>query len=128
MEWKQIKEEQMEVIDQMDEKVSIMVFGGDVPAFSGGWGPSPGAGCGSQRSAREDFEEFASQLADKYGEEVSVGFVDLLNDDLTPYPEVKKLMGRFNPPLIVINNEPRFHGGLSVQTISEVIDELLKQN
>jgi len=26
----------MEVIDQMDEKVSIMVFGGDVPAFSGG--------------------------------------------------------------------------------------------
>lgn len=112
----------------MSEKVSVMVFGGDIPVFSGGWGPSRGAGCGSQRSAREDFEEFASQLTQKYGDNVSVGFVDLLKDDLTPYPEVKKLMGRFNPPLVVINNEPRFHGGLSVQTISEAIDEILKKS
>ncbi|WP_031515527.1 hypothetical protein [Desulfofalx alkaliphila] len=60
----------------------------------------------------------------KYGEGISVGFVDLMKDDLSPYPEVKKLMGRFHPPLIVIDGEPRFHGGLSVEMISEAVDEI----
>ncbi len=50
--------------------------------------------------------------------------MDLMKDDLSPYPEVKKLMGRFHPPLIVIDGEPRFHGGLSVEMISEAVDEI----
>lgn len=60
----------------------------------------------------------------KYGAEVSVGFVDLLKDDLAPYPEVKKIMGRFNPPLVVINGEPRFHGGLSLDVITQAVEEI----
>ena len=111
----------------MSEKVSVMIFGGDIPTFTGGWGPSPGASCGSGKNAKEDFDEFASQMEDKYGQEVSVGFVDLLKDDLSPYPEVQKLGGRFNPPLVVINKEPRFHGGLSLKTISEAVDEIKNQ-
>ncbi|MBM7854273.1 hypothetical protein JOC37_000646 [Desulfohalotomaculum tongense] len=63
----------------------------------------------------------------KYGDAVSIGFVDLMQDDLSPYPEVKKLVGRFNPPLVVINDEPRFHGGLSVEMISEAVDEIRNQ-
>ncbi|MTI80135.1 MAG: hypothetical protein FH758_04495 [Firmicutes bacterium] len=56
---------------------------------------------------------------------MSVGFIDLMKDDLEPYPEVKKIMGRFNPPLVVINNEPRFHGGLSFEMISEAVNEII---
>ncbi|MBO8137188.1 MAG: hypothetical protein H0Z40_03505 [Desulfotomaculum sp.] len=63
----------------------------------------------------------------KYQDLISVKFVDLINDDLGPYPEVKKLVGRFNPPLVVINNEPRFHGGLSVDVISKAVDEIINQ-
>lgn len=60
----------------------------------------------------------------KYGDKVTLGFVDILKDNLDEYPQVKEIMGRFNPPLTVINGEPRFHGGLSVEMISEVIDEI----
>lgn len=107
----------------MDKKISVIIFGGDVPIFTGGWGPSRGASCGPQ-SAKEDFDSFASDVEAKYGDKVALKFVDILKDSLDEYPQVKEIMGRFNPPLTVINGEPRFHGGLSVDMISEVIDEI----
>jgi hypothetical protein len=47
-----------------------------------------------------------------------------MNDNLDKFPQVQQIMGRFTPPLTVINGEPRFHGGLSVQMIVEAIDEM----
>lgn len=107
----------------MSEKISIVVFSGEVPVMSGGWGVQPGAGCGST-NPKADFEDFAKDVKDKYGEDVTLEYVDIMNDSLENYPQVKEIMGRFNPPLTVINGEPRFHGGLSVQMISEAIDEM----
>ena len=104
-----------------------MIFGGDVPTFTGGWGPSPGASCGSPKDPKAEFDDFSDQMEEKYGQDVETGFIDLMKDDLSPYPEVQKLMGRFNPPLVVINKEPRFHGGLSLNTISEAVDEIKNQ-
>ncbi|MEG6616137.1 hypothetical protein V6C27_06805 [Peptococcaceae bacterium 1198_IL3148] len=59
-----------------------------------------------------------------YGDTVTLSYVDIMNDSLDEYPQVQEIMGRFTPPLTVINGEPRFHGGLSVQMISEYIDEM----
>ncbi len=66
-------------------------------------------------------------MKQKYGEDVVLGYVDLMKDDMTKYPDVQNIMGRFTPPLVVINGEPRFHGGLSVEMISEVVDEIREE-
>lgn len=110
----------------MEQKINVTVFGGDIPIFTGGWGPAARAGCGP-RSAKEEFDAFANDVKAKYGDKVTVEFVDLLKDNLDAYPQVKEIMGRFNPPLTVINGEPRFHGGLSVDMISQVIEEINKK-
>lgn len=62
-----------------------------------------------------------------YGDDISLEYVDLIKDDLTKYPDIQKIMGRFTPPLIVINGEPRFHGGLSSEMVAEAVNEIKKQ-
>jgi hypothetical protein len=51
--------------------------------------------------------------------------VDVESKGMKKHPGIKKIVGSVRLPLTVINDEPRFQGGLSAETIEEAIGELL---
>ncbi|KJS14782.1 MAG: hypothetical protein VR69_15995 [Peptococcaceae bacterium BRH_c4b] len=73
---------------------------------------------------KDDAEELGLALKDKYGAAIEVAFVDVATEELKNYPKVAEILQRVRLPLTVINGEPRFHGGLSSEMISDVVDGL----
>lgn len=74
---------------------------------------------------KDEAEELGRDLKEKYGEKVDFVFVDISTDEIDGYPKVKEILNKVRLPLTVINGEPRFHGGLAPDRISEVIDGIL---
>lgn len=73
----------------------------------------------------EQAEEVRNHLSKKFGEKVNFSYVDVQSKGMKKYPEIKKIVGRVRLPLTVIDEEPRFQGGLSLEMIEEAIGELL---
>jgi len=73
----------------------------------------------------ERAEEVRNHLSKKFGEKVNFSYVDVQSKGMKKYPGIKKIVGMLRLPLTVINDEPRFQGGLSVEMIEEAIGELL---
>lgn len=63
-------------------------------------------------------------LKNDFGEEVMVKFVDVSSDELNQYPNIASILPRVRLPLTVINNEPRFHGGISAEVITNALKEM----
>ena len=74
---------------------------------------------------KDDAEELGQALKDKYGAGIEVAFVDVTTEQLKSYPKVEEILHRVRLPLTVVNGEPRFHGGLSPEMISGVVDDLV---
>jgi hypothetical protein len=74
---------------------------------------------------KEQAEEVRDHLSKKFGERVSFSYVDVQSKEMKKYPGIKKIVGSVRLPLTVINDEPRFQGGLSAETIEGAIGELL---
>jgi hypothetical protein len=74
---------------------------------------------------KEQAEEVKDHLSKKFGERVNFSYVDVQSKEMKKHPGIKKIMGGIRLPLTVINDEPRFQGGLSAEMIEEVIGELL---
>jgi len=73
----------------------------------------------------EQAEEVRIYLEVKFGNTVQFSYVDVQSKEMKKYPGIMKLLGMVRLPLIVINDEPRFHGGLSQDMIEKAIGELL---
>ena len=73
----------------------------------------------------EQAEEVRDHLSKRFGERVNFSYVDVQSKEMKKYPGIKKIVGMARLPLMVINGEPRFQGGLSVEMIDEAIGELL---
>lgn len=73
----------------------------------------------------EQAEEVRNHLSKKFGEKVNFSYVDVQSKGMKKYPGIRKIVGRVRLPLTVINEEPRFQGGLSLEMIEEAIGELL---
>lgn len=73
---------------------------------------------------KDDAEELGLALRDKYGNDIDFSFVDVSTDELKAYPKIAEILHRVRLPLTVIGGEPRFHGGLSPEMISDVVDGL----
>jgi len=63
-------------------------------------------------------------LKENFGDEVDVKFVDVSTDELKDYPKIASILPRVRLPLTVINEEPRFHGGISTEVISNALQEM----
>jgi len=73
----------------------------------------------------EQAEEVRDHLSKRFGERVNFSYVDVQNKEMKKHPGIKKIVGKVRLPLMVINDEPRFQGGLSAEMIEEIIGELL---
>lgn len=77
---------------------------------------------------KEEAEELGVALKDSFGDAVDLVFVDVMTPELEKYPEISGLLSRVRLPLTVINGQPRFHGGLSMDMISEAIKTIQEGN
>jgi disulfide oxidoreductase YuzD len=73
----------------------------------------------------EQAEEVRDHLSKKFGERVNFSYVDVQSKEMKKHTAIKKIVGKVRLPLMVINDEPRFQGGLSAELIEEAIGELL---
>jgi hypothetical protein len=100
--------------------VDVTVFG-TVEQDQGGCN----CGCGHAHSMREAAEVLEKELTEKFGDMVRFRFVDAFSEEVMDFPDVVKVMNQFRFPLTLLNGEPRFHGGLSLEKISDAVAELL---
>ncbi len=60
------------------------------------------------------------QLAGRYGSAVTVEYLDVYSGALREHPEVTQLLTKNVPlPIVSLNGEPTFAGGISLEMIEE---------
>ncbi len=74
----------------------------------------------------EQARELGASLARYYGPRVQVQYVDIFSPEMTEYPDVMRLVTQRNVPLplVSINGQPVFAGGISLEMISEELEKL----
>lgn len=73
---------------------------------------------------KEEAGELSIAIKESFGDRVEVKFVDVSTNEIEAYPEISAVLPRVRLPLTAINGEPRFHGGISFEVISNAIREL----
>ncbi|HUL38597.1 MAG TPA: hypothetical protein VLW47_13020 [Thermodesulfobacteriota bacterium] len=73
----------------------------------------------------EQATDIRNHLEEKFGKTVRFSYVDVQSKEMKKYPGIQKMLGMVRLPLTVINDEPRFQGGLSVTSIEDAIGALL---
>ncbi|OPX86800.1 MAG: hypothetical protein A4E53_02832 [Pelotomaculum sp. PtaB.Bin104] len=74
---------------------------------------------------QEEGEGLKDNLIQNFGAGIHYSYVDVQSNEMKNYPEIAAIMDRVNLPLIVINGQPRFHGGISNEMISDAVSELV---
>lgn len=77
---------------------------------------------------KDEAQELSQTLMAKYGDKLQFTFVDVSTDEIKSYPKVMEILNRVRLPLTVVNGEPRFHGGLAADMISDAIDNTLAKS
>jgi len=74
----------------------------------------------------EETAALRDQLADRYGSAVTVEYLDIYSGALQDHPEIFRLltMGNVPLPIISMNGEPTFAGGISQEMIEEELQKL----
>ena len=75
---------------------------------------------------KEEADDLKKSLAEKFGETIIFNYIDVQDDEMKDYPDIKEMLSRVRLPLTVIDSEPTFHGGFSANKIAEVINKKLK--
>jgi hypothetical protein len=104
------------------KEVNVTVFGTGTPVLPSGC-TCGGVSC-SPVSMREDAEDLKKYLVEKFGEIIKFNYVDIQSNEMNDYPDI--VLSSVRLPLIVINGEPRFHGGFSMTTISDAVGKLVE--
>jgi len=76
---------------------------------------------------KEESEDLGNSLKGKFGEALKFSYVDIQGRDMKKYPEIAAILNQVRLPLTVINGEPRFHGGLSMNRIEKEVSDFLAQ-
>ncbi len=75
---------------------------------------------------REEAEDLKNALIQKFGAAVDFSYVDVFSEEMKKYPDILKILDKVRLPLIVLNGQPRFHGGFSLNMIAGAISGLLR--
>ncbi|KUG03319.1 hypothetical protein ASZ90_019282 [hydrocarbon metagenome] len=102
--------------------IKIKVYGG-INAAGGGCGCGC-SGC-TPADARAEFEAVQADLLKKYGEEaLDFEFIDT-GDDLHKYPKVQEIIqAGYSFPVIVVDGNPRLAGGMPMESMLKIINEI----
>ncbi|HAG11060.1 MAG TPA: hypothetical protein DCK76_06700 [Desulfotomaculum sp.] len=75
---------------------------------------------------QEEAEALNKSLVQSFGEAIRYAYVDVLSSEMNNYPEIAQILNRVRLPLIVLNGQPRFHGGISKEVIADAVGDLAK--
>ena len=64
-------------------------------------------------------------LKEKFGDVIRLAYVDVASNEMKNYPDIPRVMSNIRPPLIVLNGEARFYGGISPDMIGKAVSEIL---
>ncbi len=72
----------------------------------------------------EQAADLGRKLAAFYGDAVAVEYVDIFSPEMADHKDAFELLSTRNLPLplVAINDEPRFAGGISLEGISEALE------
>ncbi len=74
----------------------------------------------------EEAKDLKNSLKGKLGKVVKLTYVDVESDEMKNYPDIPPVLSNnIRLPLIVLNGEPRFYGGISADMIGNAVREIL---
>ncbi len=73
----------------------------------------------------EEAKSLEKSLKENLGKAVNLTYVDVQSDEMKNYPNIPPVLSNIRLPLIVLNDEPRFYGGISVDMIGKAVREIL---
>ncbi len=73
----------------------------------------------------EEAKDLGTALKAELGDAVKLTYVDVESDQMKNYPTIPAVLSNIQLPLIVLNGEPRFYGGISADMIGKVAGERL---
>ena len=114
-----------EEIDEGKSEVLIRVFGAPLDACGSGCGSCCDPSCGSGRSFEEMTYELARELEKTFGGRITTKYVDL-SEHVHEYPQLVNAVqtGRIPLPLVMINGDVKFAGGMPLEGIIREIEKL----
>ncbi|MGI6434467.1 MAG: hypothetical protein ACOX0F_03795 [Syntrophomonadaceae bacterium] len=70
-------------------------------------------------------EELAAELKKAYGEKVQVNYIDTTQTSLSSFPLIARVvqMG-YSFPIIAINGQPRMAGGVDINQVKKILDDM----
>ncbi len=73
----------------------------------------------------EEVKDLKNSLKEKLGKVVKLTYVDVESDEMKKYPTIPPVLSNIRLPLVVLNDEPRFYGGISADIIENAVREIL---
>ncbi len=74
---------------------------------------------------KEEAKGLEKSLKGKLGKLVKLTYVDVGSRKMKNYPGIPPVLKRIRLPLVVLNGEPRFYGGISADMIGNAVREIL---
>ena len=73
----------------------------------------------------EEAKDLKNSLKGKLGKVVKLTYVDVKSDKMKNYPTIPPVLNNIRLPLVVLNDEPRFYGGISADIIENAVRKIL---
>lgn len=73
----------------------------------------------------ESYQKLRDELLQAYGKKVEVDYINTSSEPLNSFPLISRVvqMG-YSFPIIAINGQPRMAGGIDVNQVKNLLDEL----
>jgi len=75
----------------------------------------------------DEVKDLKNSLKGKLGKVVKLTYVDVESDEMKNYPNIPLILSNIRLPLIVLNGEPRFYGGISGEMVENAVREILSE-
>ena len=75
----------------------------------------------------QEAKDLKTSLKGKLGKVVKLTYVDVASKEMKNYPEIPSVLKNIKLPLIVLNGEPRFYGGISAEMVEKAVRAILHQ-
>ena len=75
----------------------------------------------------DEVKDLKNFLKGKLGKVVKLTYVDVESDEMKNYPNIPLILSNIRLPLIVLNGEPRFYGGISGEMVENAVREILSE-
>ena len=75
----------------------------------------------------EEAKGLRTYLKGKFGNVVKLIYVDVASKEMKNYPEIPSVLSNIRLPLIVLDGEPRFYGGISGEMVENAVREILSE-